>query len=431
MHFISENRLGFLVENLSLVGIVYDLSALQVTVETGERYVPNEEISNNYVPSSTRIACSEVDLSRVKEDLELSTNRQRDHEQLREQGVDIDLLTQAFRNFASKEESALRSISLEVAVCQGDARTKLPPRYASGSKRILEAASRTFSLTMTCLCESQLSVQALQVSSKKPDSLCCGLPTDALARFEFDTLAFRACFEKTTVFSIRISDMILQEDGSEAQCCGDPMQDVQYELHDQQDDLAPLMTQLRDERNYSRLPQLLRLCGHLEELEICGWRIIPVNSWLRETHQEMRRRHVYYLAQMSPLTRLRRVRLGGLSARSEDLATFFNNHKTSLRDVELTSISIREGSYGPTFACLSGLNGGLETLHLDDLWENHRLVHFVGDREQEYTKISGPSHGRNVVRRWGPDVKKGTYTILEISGENDVTEAPLVEVPKI
>lgn len=142
-------------------------------------------------------------------------------------------------------------------------------------------------------------------------------------------------------------------------------------------------------------------------MEISGYRLLRSDPDLRQLQDSLRHQTLHYLAQMNRLPLLSSLRLAGFAAlHEEDLVAFLAKHATSLRKVELNHISITQGSLAPVLARLTdGEFIHLESIHLEAIWEHGELVLFTGEREREFTQLSGVRGGRNILRQWGLGVK--------------------------
>lgn len=365
-------RLGSLVEELSLVGIVYNLTELEDIVKSGRRSKRKDEqdcrLGHNW------ITCSDAETEQVVLDLATLEQRQSEDEELRTAGNDVCLLTEAFVNLAASKR--LKLLSLQILVYRDDATTKILPREDTENWRcIFKAASRTFSLVMPCLQRSGLSLQALDIFAKKPESLSCNLPcnTFALTRFrENHTLAM------IKTLSIGISDPL---------------------VHESEDDTKQSVPEhIMVDTSYSGLARMIEVCRNLDTLEISGYD-------LGTLHAGMRRRYLHHLARIEPLPKLQNLRLAGLAIDGSDLLLLLTKHSKSLRHVELKNLSAPKESWEPVISYLPDMK--LDTLKLLDLKEVNRLMQFEGEpKQQEFTRIYGSYARREGIECRGVDARK-------------------------
>lgn len=396
VHATSENRLGTLVEDLCLVGIVYNTLALQNIVKKGEKYVRDQN-------QPSQIPCDDQKVQQAAHDLDILRRRQSEDQELRASRTDVALLTEAFTNLAaSKSTPGLKTLSLQIAVYKDNSSTKTPPREAGCWKWNFEAASRTFMLAMTCLCESRLSLQTLDAFAKSPESLGCNIPCDILRYIKFDAVPTLTTIKN---LSIGISDLIINWSEYDLQDSGDKEQSLPRALRDQKLELEHLQAQITEDDNYSGLARMIEACPNLEELDVSGYRIPCSHRKSVALWRQMRRRLLYHIARIESLHRLQKLRLAGFSSiDSADLVVLLTHHSASLRHLELNNIYVTQGLWEPVVAYLP--NMCLNTVHLEDLWEvsggSSKLMHFAGEFEQEYILISGDHARRNVIKCWGP-----------------------------
>ncbi|KAK4501476.1 hypothetical protein PRZ48_007285 [Zasmidium cellare] len=402
----SQNGLGCLVEDLSLVGIVYNPFALQNLVKNGYRYATKDEIARDRQLQGRPIPCNEAEISKAEEDLQMMTRSRKEDEELQRQALDLALLREAFTTLAANKAHGLKRLSLQVMVYREDMTTKLPASEVKCWKWVFETASRMFNLVVSSLHDTGLHVQAFDVFHRKPDSLACSLPREALDPFDFTTPTFGLVFSRLRSLFISLTGPIVVEDEYEAQSCGDPEQNLEFKLRGQKRDLAPLRDRIADTTSHKSFAKMLELCRELSALDLSGYHFPTSSTELINASRTMRAQYIHYLSRMVPLPRLRRFRLAGLNFNVRELVTFLQNHGTTLREVELNNVSINQESFEPILSCLSGSQMDLEIIRLEDLWQSGELIQFGGQREQEFTKISGDYAGRNVIRIWGEDTKK-------------------------
>ncbi|KAF2170819.1 hypothetical protein M409DRAFT_18792 [Zasmidium cellare ATCC 36951] len=402
----SHNGLGCRVEDLTLVGVVYNPFALQNIVKNGYRYARKKELAENHQLQGRRLSCTEVEISKARGDLETMNRRQAEDEDLQRQASDVLLLRDAFTNLAMQKRSGLRKLSLEVMVYRDDMATKLPPSDVKCWKWIIEAASRVFQITFSCLRDTQVPIHLLDIFHKKPVSLACSMPCETLSPFDFNVPTFAPVFSGLKTMLISVSDPIVCGDEYQAQGCGDPEQHLDFALVNQKRDLVPLRARIQDETSYSNFTKMLQLCQELLELDLSGYVLLSTVHDLEDRKETMRAQYMHYMSRMPPLPHLRKLRLAGLPVNDHELVNFLKNHSTRLRDVELNNVSIERGSFKPVFYCLTGKHMSLEVIHLEDLTERDRLLQYEGEFEQKFTRISGDYARRNVMRRWGEDTKK-------------------------
>ncbi|EME45817.1 hypothetical protein DOTSEDRAFT_79674 [Dothistroma septosporum NZE10] len=389
VHTTADRGLGSLVENLTLVGIVYNTTILRGLLEKGENSVHAlQDLSKE------QEAYTESETKQVVIDLNMLERRQAEDDELRASGTDRALLTEAFTSIAASTSAGLKSLSLQIAVYRDDASNQILPRDEGSQRRrsMFEAAARAFTMTMSCLRASGLSVQALNIFAKKPESLGCNLPCDSLRHVDFGE--WPAVAEVRTL-SIGIADRIVDES-------------VATSGNKAESGIQAARDQIDDDASYSALSKMIAACQNLENLDISAYQIVHSDRNLRNLQRELRPRYVHHLTRVKPLCKLRSLRLAGLMANTSDLASLLSNHSSTLHHLSLMNIRLTQGSWTPLMALPLTMN--LETIHLEDLHgpsdERSELVEFEGELTQHYTVISGHYAGRESIKRQGIDARK-------------------------
>lgn len=187
-HMTSQGkRLGCLVRHLTLTGVLYDLSILEDVQRTGTLSSlptrgPRPEASKHLSEDKmvTARACFN-DLRLRKQELDI----------FRKAETDVTLLSQAMHNIASGPQPKLDTLSLEVAVHDGNAAVKVSPkqmslaRYSkSRCERIFSTAMETFRLFSLVLHEGGPSIHHLEFFNRQSGPLPCKLPYDTFSHIE-------------------------------------------------------------------------------------------------------------------------------------------------------------------------------------------------------------------------------------------------------
>jgi hypothetical protein len=159
-------RLGCLVRDLTLTGVLHDLSILEGIQETGAlSWLPTscpslgelKQLGKEEMNTARRCFS---DLQKQKQDLDT----------FREAGTDIMLLSQAMRNLSSGAQGKLDTLSLEVVVCYGGTVIEKSPKHKSlarysKSRRdcVFSTAMETFRLVSLALRENEPAIDRLEV----------------------------------------------------------------------------------------------------------------------------------------------------------------------------------------------------------------------------------------------------------------------------
>lgn len=125
VYVTQVGRLGTLVENLTLVGIVNNTAELESIVR--------EWMSPKSVNSNVKFEEQNAEMAKNKQDLDILRQRQAEQGRLYESGRALSLLRDAFCNIATNSKTGkLPKLSLQTAVFRLDCQQRLSPA-ASGA----------------------------------------------------------------------------------------------------------------------------------------------------------------------------------------------------------------------------------------------------------------------------------------------------------
>jgi hypothetical protein len=396
-------RLGGLVQHLTLKGVLHDPSILEKCLEKGDL---TDVLGTGKVwnPSRTRPR-NEAEIVTAREQFDELSLCQRETEELREAGRDLALLSQALRDIASHSRNGLDTLSLKVKIYDGVAVVRRSGQRFGCPRRdeIFQTAARTFSLVALSLRESGLPVRHLEVFDEFPGHYSCNLPYDTFSQLdwtgsEHHWLLFRAL--KTC--SLRISDRFMGP-ASETDLASDT---ISHDLSlGQELDI--------DAGHRSALLKMLSRCSELETLRITWYRM----SSQRDTRtyryrsggpQSTARQHFMRdLALANPFPNLHTLHLGGLNLRAKDLLAFVQKHESTLREFSLHNIKVVNGRFAPLFALLARPDTQMQRIQLEDLREDDAPVRYKTHQKSRFTQLSGDAcDSDNIIERWGEDAKK-------------------------
>ncbi|CAK1361606.1 hypothetical protein CB0940_03034 [Cercospora beticola] len=122
----AKHRLGCVIEELTLVGVVYNTKALQYQIWTGSKELVGDCDEYGHVDVPTEFG-SEADLARATVELEELKRQRADYDQWHAAGKDVALLTEIFANLAANTKlQGLVSIATDVAVFREDSSEERP-----------------------------------------------------------------------------------------------------------------------------------------------------------------------------------------------------------------------------------------------------------------------------------------------------------------
>jgi hypothetical protein len=151
-HVTSQgSRLGCLVRNLTLKGVLHDPSVLENRLEKGDltRVLGPGKVWN---PSRTRPR-NEAEIVTARKQFDEIRQCQAESKELREAGNDLVLLSEALRDIVSHSRKGLDTLSLKVMIYDGVAVVPEPGRRLGCLHRdeIFRTAAKTFSLAALSL----------------------------------------------------------------------------------------------------------------------------------------------------------------------------------------------------------------------------------------------------------------------------------------
>ncbi|EGP84667.1 unnamed protein product [Zymoseptoria tritici ST99CH_3D1] len=399
--WITEHSpLGCLLQNLTLVGVVYDPGHLLMLSE-GNKY---------QALSYSNDQMDQMQSSLTKE-LDSLNQRRTEQDKFHHSGKDAGLLSTALRNLAKQNPTGLHSLSTKISIYRYDGSASLTPNEAQCWIWIHEAAKCTFLLAMKCLRYSRISVRSLDIFHAKPASMRCGLPRDTLTQVGWPSPEM---YQWTALrqLSICLSDPLPVQSEQDMETGGSFS--IMHQSRVPDTDLMASSDLLGDELHLQSLATMLTACPNLEVLEISGFRF-DEEEWMHYSLQHVRDAAMVFFARflslMRPLKQLRRLRLAGLRLTEQDLVGLIRNHGATLRDLELEHIVFVEGGLDRLFSCLGGRDYASNGLTLDrillkDLWVNISPITFTRSEDEKCTQISGENITDNTILRTGEDAAR-------------------------
>jgi hypothetical protein len=391
----SSGPLGGLVADLTIVGIAYDYSRLELICNNHKKQVPDPKRIGWDPEQLINVNCTPAEVARAEHDLDTLRKRQADDELLRREGRHVSLLREALQNVAKTPTMTLPSLSLEVAVFNAAHSSALTPCEARSEHldplgfqlESIAAAEATFRTTIAALSSSGLSVESIDMFHTRQESLYCSLPYDSLKIFE--SIPQNAVpFAHLKVLFISIADRLKRD--------LERSEDEKLETRQR--------TEMSDPTHSSGVLALLSSCRQLENLRVSFYDLN--GSFFFMGHEHMRLLHAHKLLQ-ARFSSLRAISLGGMEVQLVDLTAFLLDHSASLRSIEMTLVKIGDGLLSTILSLIASDKFRLDKIHLADINDQATpLVYFDEELEGQHTTISGAFHGRNVIHRWGPDTKK-------------------------
>lgn len=369
------NRLGCLLQNLTLVGIV-----------------------NNTKKLAKKSRNPRGDQRKRAQDLAILVERQRDFDDMHEDGIDVELLGEAFHNMKASGKSEILSVSLAVEVYREDAETRLQPAKGGSWKMIWQCAVDTYRTALLSLGASGLHTNKLNVYE--------GIQRCSLAGNEINTLDFTEPGLADVLSSLRslsmsLSDKIVELSATDIGDTGDPSDSVDWEAAEETRPVAEVQDEVDHESDYEGLVVLLQQCPRLESLALHHF-ALDTQPMMPEINF---RRYLYMerIAERAHVPHLKELSLRGISVTAKALLSFVK-HAPTLKAISLQHTSLRRAAFREFFDYCTSDRTQLERLYFDDLLHSEGLVLFEEPGAPE--PVLGNIPCGNTLDRSGAEVRK-------------------------
>ncbi|KAI9844664.1 MAG: hypothetical protein M1838_002083 [Thelocarpon superellum] len=324
----AHRVLGPAVRKLSIIATVHDTTKIERQVTT--RTTSSTTHTGVFFGTTTQ-DCTEEEMAQARLVLRLMTERKEEQARMGVTGLDVRLLTMAFRNLGR-----LAALSLSAEVYQDLTHRALPERGGAW-RPIWERASATYRVVLTALAQSHLAVERLGIFD---DVRRCSVPVDeiheTMSHAELDGL--RHVLAHVRVLSLSFSSRLDLEGEREVEAEGE-----------------------EDNEEVSKAPaQLLGLASELEELDLHV--LQPVKG------KAMRDLMCHHILTSVPLPKLCACRLRGVHATEDSLKEFLHNCP-GLDRLELRDFCLDKGTWTSVFQQLAGETCGVSSLTFSFLYE--------------------------------------------------------------
>ncbi|KAF7117606.1 hypothetical protein CNMCM5793_006698 [Aspergillus hiratsukae] len=353
-----------------------------------------------------------------KTDLETLQQRRRDYEQLLESGELVHILGNVFKNIAANNSTAkLSSLSLELIVYLSNAKDELAPLAGGPWRPIWQMAAETHRIVFSALTDSNLEINSLNIF-KRAGLHRCSIAGNELSSIDYAAEGLVIPLRSLESLSISVSERIL--DVTLDDLLND---DSEYEVTSEDEDQAREEATMKanDERNFTGLASLIQACRNLKHLDIHHYRVKRWHPFAKIPNERLFQR----IAALDTLPQLEDCSLRGVSLTEDDLLAFLRRLSSSLRRLEMETITMTSGTFGSIFKLLTATSTSISTsaganapdaapflnlqyLYLDTLRVGRDLVFFTGVGEPRYpTHNWKPAHGGNTLSRQGEeDIKR-------------------------
>jgi hypothetical protein len=343
-------------------------------------------------------------------ELEILEQWQTDYEQLHESGMDVSLLSEAFRNIAANSTTGrLLSLSLEVVVYREDAEKRLSPLAGGGWRFIWECAADTFHIGFGSLTASNMPIERLNIFNDRRLQRC-SLACNELGSVDFKQKGLAISLASMKLLSVSVSDrVVFQSKKRYGTIAWPPVEDIESidseTSDDEARDIADMRAEAADECNFIGLANLLQLSSQLEDLKIHKYRLGMgvLNNRQADLHLE---RLLQLAAEIDTPPKLRRIELRGLYVREEDLLAFI--WRTGIRKLFMYKVFMSSGSFRSVFDYCTSDAACMEELYFNELFEGHLNVYFDGPGRAQIPPLisADPGPGSDILERVGAEVKR-------------------------
>lgn len=388
----AKGRVGCLVQDLTLAGVVYNTAGLQHQLQAGSKTTLGRgcEASGTLDNEPTEPA-TDAELARATAALDSMQPKQADYDQLHEAGGNVvALLAGIFRNLAANSKRrGLASLSLDVVEYRHDAQTPQPASDRLDWRSVWHMADQTFHTVTRSLGRALLPIQELNLFCNDFSGRC-NLDCNQLSRC--DWLAKGLVFTLASVESLElsISDRVLDETAHDALATGDPVERVSptTDTGGLLPNVEELEKQAKDDQNFDGLVALLNSCQKLRKLDLRRCHVRRRRSELNDPTGD--RLFIQRLADAARLETIENLSLGNFAAQEQDLMSLLK--RNPVRNLTLIRIPLEPGgSWDAIFDhCTSTTAANnMHALHLEDLSQDYKRILF-GDGQDESIENSLP-----------------------------------------
>lgn len=369
----SAGRLGYLLQNLTLVGIVNNTKWLAAKAKQGEHEA-------------------------FAQDFAILQERQEDFDEMHEAGIDVELLTQAFANLKASGKRQISSLFLAVEIYRENAETRLQPVNGGSWKMIWQSAVDTYRTALSSLSASGLHMNQLNVFE--------GLQRCSIAANEIDlpeVPGLADILASLGSLSISLSDTIVEECPTDIGDTGDGADSIDWEAADEVKPLEEIQDEVDRPSNYRGLATFLQYCPKLEELVLHQYKL-DLQTRMPEIRFR-RERYMQHIAETVHLSRLRNLTLRGLETTAEVLLSFLRR-ATALQEISLQHVRLCQGTFREFFDYCTSDDNEIERLYFDDLFESSDgMIFFEGFGVPKFMPMNRPCSntlersGRSEIKR--------------------------------
>ncbi|KAI5460961.1 hypothetical protein BGZ63DRAFT_358404 [Mariannaea sp. PMI_226] len=305
------------------------------------------------------------------------------------------LLVEAFNEIAKRStDGCLKSLTLRLAVIRNDTPERvvsIAPRGTTIPKSVWSCATETWNTTLRALAASHLRVESIN-GFNEADMVRCSIPCDWLGVDYCYGLGLAESLKPLKSLSLSISDKIfnLKKESNIAFSVGEDSDDSEY------GSTRDYRAEAAEEENFTGIAKLLRLCPHLEYLDLHYFHMY--NRKINVHTEFDSERILRNVVELDKLPRLMECKLRGITANGEDLLRFLT--RTRPCHLSLETIHLSRGTFGPIIEYCRSEEADMKELLLDSLYEpaesgRNNIIHFTG---LQGSLRAGPGASEKILR---------------------------------
>jgi hypothetical protein len=385
----AEGRIGCLIQDLTLAGVVYNTAGLQHQLQVGTKTMLERGCEASGMLDESTERPTETELARATAALNTMQSKQADYDQLHDVGGDVvALLAGIFQNIAANtKRHGLASLSLDVREYRQDAQTPQPASDRLAWRSVWHIAEQTFHTVTRSLGATLLPIQDLNLFCNDFSGRC-SLQCNQLSRCDWSANGVVSTLASVESLAISISDRVLDETAHDALATGDPVERVSpiTDTGGLLPNVEELEKQANEDQNFDGLVTLLNSCQNLKKLDL---RRCHVRRRRFELNDPTGKNFIQRLAEAARLENITNLSLGNFAAREQDLTSLLK--RNPVRNLSLIRITLEPGgSWDAIFDhCTSTTANNIHALHLEDLSQDYKRILF-GDSLDESIENSLP-----------------------------------------
>jgi hypothetical protein len=379
----AEGRIGCLVQDLTLAGVVYNTAGLQHQLQVGTKTMLERGCEASGMLDESTERPTETELARATAALNTMQSKQADYDRLHDVGGDVvALLAGIFQNIAANtKRHGLASLSLDVREYRQDAQTPQPASDRLAWRSVWHMAEQTFHTVTRSLGATLLPIQDLNLFCNDFSGRC-SLQCNQLSRCDWRAKGLVFTLTGVESLELSISDRVLDETAHDTLATGDPVERLSpiTDTGGLLPNLEELEKQANEDQNFDGLITLLNSCQKLRKLDLRRCHVRRRRSDLNDPAGN--KLFIQRLAEAARLETIENLSLGNFAAREQDLTSLLK--RNPVRDLTLVRITLEpSGTWDAIFDhCTSITANNIHALHLEDLSQDSKRILFSDSHDE-------------------------------------------------